>query len=78
MYPARVLDFKGDKSFSIRDSSTAQRSRGGESLAIYRDLALADVSGEYEQAMLIGSYRSFPCVAPIGCPGNGRQRLSEP
>jgi len=27
----------------------------GKSLAIYRDLALADVSGEYEQAM-----RSFP------------------
>jgi hypothetical protein len=36
-------------------TATAQRSRGGESLAIYRDLALADVSGEYEQAM-----RSFP------------------
>jgi hypothetical protein len=43
-----------------------------KSLAIYRDLALADVSDEYEEAMrsfsgplmLIGSHRSFPCVAP--------------
>jgi hypothetical protein len=43
------------------------------SLAIYPDLALADVSDEYEQAMrnvsgrvmLSGSYRSFPLCSPI-------------
>jgi hypothetical protein len=36
-------------------TATPQRSRGEKSLAIYRDLALTDVSDEYEQAMRIVS-----------------------
>jgi hypothetical protein len=52
--PLLILDLFGEATISPKLQLLSGHAEE-KSLAIYRDLALADVSGEYEQAM-----RSFP------------------